>query len=110
MPFIKALIDGIVVFDTSRDIGGDHHCSRFSADLLLGNDLLVEMFHHHGSLLCNNVRIALDKSTQFLLRTLLIKHRVILDRLHDLIPAVNGRIIAQHIQNESFLNRLLHGI
>ena len=110
MPVCETLVDRIVVFDTSRNAGRNHHRTSLAAQLLLGNNLLVEMLHHHSSLLCDNVRIALDEGTQFFLRTLLIKHRIILDRLHELVPAVNGCIVAEHIQNEAFLNSLLHGV
>ena len=110
MPVCEALVNSVVVFDASRNAGGDHHCTRFAADLLLSDYLLMEMLHHHSCLFSDNVRITLDKGTQLLLRTLLVKHRIILDCFHDLVPAVDGRIVPKHIKNEALLNGLLHRI
>ena len=70
----------------------------------------MKVFNHHGSLLCNDFRISFDKGTQFFLRPFFVKHRIIFDSLHDLIPAVDGGIIPEHIQNEAFLYCLLHCI
>ena len=109
-PIRKAFIDGVIIFDTARNAGGHDHSASLPADFSFGNDLFVKMIYHHSRFLCNGIAVAFHKAAQLLLRPILIEHRVILDGLHQLIEAVDRRVVLQHIQNESFLDRLLHRI
>ena len=70
----------------------------------------MEVIHHHGSLLGDHIRISLDKATQFFLGALFVEHRIVLDLLGNLIPAVDRRIVLQDVKDEAFLNGLLHGV
>jgi len=110
VPIRKAFIDGVIIFDTARNAGGHDHSASLPADFSFGNDLFVKMFYHHSRFLGNGIAVAFHKAAQLFLRPLLIEHRVILDGLHQLIEAVDRRVVLQHIQNESFLDRLLHRI
>ena len=110
MSVCKALVDGIVGLDAAWDARGHHHCAGLSVQLLLSDDLLMEVIHHHGSLLGDDIRIPLDKGTQFFLGALFVEHRIVLDLLGNLVPAVNRRIVFQDVKDEAFLNGLLHGV
>lgn len=88
----------------------ENHCASLSANLTLGNYLLVEMADHHFSFFRNRERLTFDKGPEFFLRLLLIEHRVILYRLFQAIIAIDGRVVLQHIQNKPFLNGLLHRV
>ena len=70
----------------------------------------MKMFHHHRCFFGDYIRITFHESAQFLLCTLFIKHRIILDLFGNLIPAVNSSIILQDIQNKTFLNCLFHSV
>ena len=37
----------------------NHHCAGLSVQLLLSDDLLMEVIHHHGSLLGDDIQISL---------------------------------------------------
>ena len=109
-PVRKAFIDGVIIFDTARNAGGHDHSASLPADFSFGNDLFVEVVYHHSRFLGYGIAVAFYKAAQLLLRQLLIEHRVILDGLHQLIEAVDRRVVLQHIQNESFLDCLFHRI
>ena len=70
----------------------------------------MEMLNHHFCFLCDGIRITFYKGTQLLLRSLLVEHRVILHRLHEFIVAGNRCVVFQHVENEAFLNGLLHRV
>ena len=109
-PVRKAFIDGVIIFDTAGDAGGHNHSASLPAYFSFGNDLFMKMICHHSRFLGNGIAVAFHKAAQLLLRPLLIEHRVILDGLHQLIEAVDRRIVLQHIQNEPFLDCLFHRI
>ena len=109
-PVRKAFIDSVVIFNTAGDAGGHNHSASLPAYFSFGNDLFMKMIYHHSRFLGNGIAVAFHKAAQLLLCPLLIEHRVILDGLHQLIEAVDRRVVLQHIQNESFLDRLLHRI
>ena len=110
MPVCQALIDRIIVLYTPGNTGGYYHCAGLTADFPLGNDLFMEMLHHHGSLFPDGIAIALHKAAKFFLRTLLIKHRIIFNCFHQFVEAVDRGIVLKHIQNKALLNCLLHRI
>ena len=70
----------------------------------------MEVVNHHSGLLRYGIAVALHKIAEFLLGALFVKHRIVLDSLHQSVKAVNRRVIPQHIQNESLLDSLLHRV
>ena len=95
MSLRQAFIDSIVILNASRNACGNYHRTGFAPKFFLCDNLLMEVFNHHCSLFCNDLRITFYKSTQLLLRTLLVEHRIILDSLHDLIPGDQGTKAAE---------------
>ena len=110
VPIGKAFVYGIIVLNAAGNAGRHHHCPCLAVNFLLGNYLLMEMLNHHGGFLFDGEGGTYDKTPKFLLRPFFVEHGVILDGLHQAIKAVDGCIVGEYIENESFLNGLLHGI
>ena len=106
----QVVADGVEVLDRALDPGGDHHRPRFSADLVLRQNLLVEVVHHDLGLEADRVVVTLDIAAQLLLRLVDVELRVVLDRLGELVVARHRRVVREHVQDEAFLDRLLHGV
>ncbi len=73
-------------------------------------DLLVEMLHHHRGLLADGVRIALHKRPQLLLRPLPVEHGIVIHGLLEPVVARYRRVVGENVEDEMFLDRLLHRI
>ena len=82
MPFRKALVDSIIIFDASRNTGSHNHSAGLPANFSLSDNLFMEVVNHHSGLLRYGIVVALHKITEFLLGALFVKHRIILDSLH----------------------------
>ena len=54
--------------------------------------------------------LLLDVAPQLFGRALGVEFRVGLDRLDEPVVAVDRRVVAQHVQDETFLDRLLHRV
>ena len=93
MALRQALVHRKIRFDATRNARRHDHRPRPSVELPLCDDLRVKMLDHHRRFLRDDLFISLDKRTQFFLCALLVKLRVILHRLANLVPAVNRRII-----------------
>ena len=78
--------------------------------LLGGQHLLVEVVHHDLGLEPDRVVVALDVAAQLLLRLLGVELRVVLDLLDQLVVAVHRRVALEHVEDEAFLDRLLHRV
>ena len=100
----------MVIVDAPLDAAGDDHGSGLAADLSLSDDLLVKVADHHIRLFRDGERLAFHKGAQLLLRLLLVEHWVIFHNFFEPVIAVDGRVVFQHVQNETFLNSLLHGV
>ena len=74
------------------------------------DDLLVEVVDHDLGLEPDGMVMALDVAAQLLLRSLGVKLRVALDRLDQLVIAVDRRVVLQHVQDEALLDGLLHRV
>ena len=58
------------------------------------------MLYHHKCFTFDRVLVALDKTAQFLLSSLLIKLRIIFNDLHYTIPAVDSCVVLENIENQ----------
>ena len=87
-----------------------HHGARLAADLAPRQHLGVEVVHHDLCLEADGVVVALDKAPQLALRLAGVELRVVLDRLGELVVALHRRVVLQHVQDEAFLDGLLHGV
>ena len=63
-----------------------------------------------SALKTDSVVMALDEATQLLLRLIDVELRILLHRLGELVVALHRRVMSKHLQNESFLDCLFHGI
>ncbi len=54
--------------------------------------------------------VALDVATQLLLRALRIELRIAFDLLDQLVVALDRRVVLEHVEDEAFLDRLLHRV
>ena len=70
----------------------------------------MEVINHHGNFLLYGIAVTLHKIAEFLMSALLVKHRIVLDGLHQFVEAVDGRVILKHIKDKSLLNGLLHRV
>ena len=82
VPFRKALVDGIVIFDASRNTGSHNHSAGLPANFSLSDNLFMKVVNHHSALLRYGIAVALHKIAEFLLGALFVKHRIVLDSLH----------------------------
>ena len=100
----------MIIFDAARDACGHDHGACLAANFSSCEHLLVEMLDHHGGLLRDGVGISLDEGAKLAPRTLSVEHRVVLDRLHDAVERVDGGVVLENVEDEAFLDRLLHGV
>lgn len=80
MPVGQALVHSVIVFNAALNAAGDDHGARLTADLALGDDLLVEVADHHVGFLRDGERLILDEGAELFLCLLFVEHRVILHR------------------------------
>ena len=109
-PLLQVVPDGVEVLDRARDSVGDHHRPGFPADLALPQHLIVEVVDHDFRLQADRVITAFDEPPQLLLGLFDIELRVVLHRLGQLVVALHGGVMGEHVQDEPLLNRLLHGV
>ena len=100
--------DRLKILDGALDARCHHHRAGLAADLVQRQHLLVEMIDHDLDLAADRMVIALDIVPQFLGGALGVEFRVGVDGLDQPVIAVDRRVIAQHIEDEPFLDRLLH--
>ena len=72
--------------------------------------LLVEVVNPDLRLEADGVVVVLDVAAQFLAGTLGVELRVSSHRLDEAVVAVDRRVVLQHVDDEAFLDRLLHGV
>ena len=87
---------------------GDHHRLRPPTNLVAGERLKV--FHHHPRFLVDVVRMELHIPRQSAGGLLAFHVGVFVARLEQLVVAVVGNVVSQHVQNEAFFNGLAHGV
>ena len=68
------------------------------------------MVNHDLSLLVNGILVVLNILAQLRRRPTSVKFRIIFYRLHQLVVTINRRVMLQHINDETFINRLLHRV
>ena len=72
--------------------------------------LLVEVVDHDFGLQADGVLVVFDVSAQLLPGPLGVELRIVSRRLDQPVIAVYRRVMLQHVDDEVFLNRLLHGV
>ena len=110
LAFLQIVADGVEILDRPLDAVGDHHRPRLSADLALGEHLLVEVIHHDFGLEADRMVVPLHEPAQLLLRLLHVELGVVLHRLGQLVVTLHRRVACEHVQDEALLDRLLHGV
>ncbi len=110
LSLLQVVADGMEVLDGPLDPVGDDHRPRSAADLAMGQDLVVEVVHHDLGLEADRVVVALDEAPQLLPGLLDVELRVVLHRLGELVVALDRRVVRQHVQDETLLDRLLHAV
>ena len=98
------------ILDGTLDAAGHHHGPGLPADLAGGQHLLVEVVHHDLGFQLDRVIVALYIAPQLLFGLLGVELRVVLDLLDQLVVAVDGNVVLQHVQDEALLHRLLHAV
>ena len=68
------------------------------------------MVHHDLGLEADGVVVAFDVASQLLPGLLDVELRVVLHRFGKSVVALHRRVMPEHVQDESFLDRLLHGV
>lgn len=86
------------------------HCARLPANLVLAKHLLSKVVHHDLGLVTNGLAVALDIAAQFLAGLLHIEFGIAFDGLGHAVVAFHRRVVLEHVEDEAFLNRLLHGV
>jgi hypothetical protein len=77
---------------------------------VLGQDLGVEVVDHDLGLEPNSVPVALNVGPQLLRRSPGVELRVVLNGLDQLVVAVDRHVVGQDVDDEAFLDRLLHRV
>ena len=110
LPLFQVVADGVKVLDRPFDAVGDDHGPRLSADPVLDQYVFVEMVHHDLGLEPDGVVASFHEAPQFLLGLLRVELRVVLYRLGEFVVTLHRRVMGEHVQDEPFLDRLLHGV
>ena len=110
LALLQVVAEGVEILDRALDAAGHDHRPGLAADLVQGEHLLVEVVDHDLGLQPDRVVVALDIAAQLLLRPLGVELRVVLDRLHQLVVAVDRRVVLEHVEDEAFLDGLLHRV
>ena len=100
----------MVVLNRARDAAGHHHRAGLAADLVERQHLVVEVVHHDLGLELDGLLVALDVAAQLLLGAFRVELGIPLNRLDKLVVARDRRVGPQHVQDEAFLDGLLHGV
>ena len=103
-------LEGVEVLDGPRNPARYHHRPRLSTDFTPRNHLLVEVIDHDFGLLPDRVVVAFDIAANLFARPVAVEFGVILDLFGNVVVTVDWRVALQYIQDEAFLNRLLHGV
>ena len=103
-------LEGIEILDRTLDAIADHHCPCLTADLALGDHLLVEMIHHDLGFKPDGVVVAFHIPPQLFLGLLGVKLRIVFHLRHQLVIAIDRRVGLEHIEDETLLHRLLHRV
>ena len=74
------------------------------------NHLLVEVVHHDFSFEPDRVLVFLHVAAQLPPRPLGVEFRVVFHGLDQPVIAVHRGVVLQHIDDEAFVYRLLHGV
>ena len=106
----EVVADRVEVLDRSLDAAGDDHRPRLAADLAEADDLVVEVVDHDLGLQPDGMVVALDVAAELLLRPLDVELRVAFDCLDEAVVALDRRVVAQHVEDEALLDRLLHRV
>ena len=109
LPLHQVVPDGRVVAHRPPDAARHHHRPRLPANPL-PRHLLVEVVHHDLGLQPDGVVVVLHVAPQLLARPLGVELRVALHRLHQPVVAVHRRVVRDHVDDEPFLDRLLHRV
>ena len=102
--------NGMEVFYCAVNTARHQHGPRLSADLAGSKHLFVEMIYYNFRLFADSVFVAFDITAQLLLCSFFVECRVIFYFLDQFVIAGNRRVVAQHVQDETLLDGLLHGI
>jgi hypothetical protein len=68
------------------------------------------LLHHDARLLVDGIAVRLHVAAELLLRLAGVELRVPLDRLDQPVVAAHGRIAEKHVQDEAFVDGLLHAV
>ena len=104
------VLDGLVVEDGTLDVLAHHHCLCLAVQFVGVENLGVEVIHHDFSLCLDSLRVALHGLTYLLLCFFVVIFRIFLDAFNDLVVALVGGIVGQHVKNKAFLDGLLHTV
>ena len=110
MHLLQLLADSVVELNGADDTGGDHHSASLATNLMGTDDLVQEVVDDNQGLFLNGLRLALNKGTNLLGSLLLVKFRIRLNGLENLVVTLVRRVVSQHVHNEALLDSLLHGV
>ena len=96
--------------DGALDAVGHHHRPRLAPDLPKPDRLLMEVVHHDFGLVPDRALVVLHVAAQLLTNPLCVELWVALHRLDQPVVAVHRRVVRQHVDDEAFLDRLLHAV
>ena len=100
--------DVLIEVDRPLDGRGDDHRPGPAADFL--EHFRAEVVDDDAALRFNRLRLALHVGADSLRGLVLVKLRIVLDLLDDLVIRLVGRVVADDVENELFLDRLFHRI
>ena len=105
---LNVAVKTLLVANGLKARAGDHHRLRPPANLVARECLKV--LHHHLRFLGDVVGMQLHEAGQGAGGLLALHIRVVIARLDELVVAIVGNIVLQHIEDEAFLNGLTHGV
>ena len=106
----EVVAEGEEILNRPLDAAGHDHGPRLAADLVLADHLFEEVVHHDLGLVADGLAVALHVAAQLLAGLLHVELGIALDGLGQAVVALHRRVVFQHVEDEAFLNRLLHRV
>jgi hypothetical protein len=106
----QVALDRVVVLDRPRDAAGDDHRTGLPADHARSEHMVVEVVDHDFGLEPHGVVVALDVAAQLLVRASRVELGIGFDGLDEPVVALDRRVVGEHVEDEAFLDGLLHRV
>ena len=106
--FLSVILKCLAVFDRTLSGSGDDHCFCHTTEFR--HNRSAEMLHNDLYTLCNVCFVQFHKTGNLSFRISSLAARIFFDFLVQLIEGIVSGVVLKHVENEAFLNGLLHRV